>query len=398
MPRAPYRLCSSPYRPFPACGNLVAVWRSCMPYAFLLQEHLFCQTPFRDAIPCCGFWSRIPWLKSGTLPSKAAALCRSSAFWDLLWLGSGIMPLAAAALWRGWPCLTPWHRLGGGAFFRCSSLTTLTIPESVTCIKDSTFGGCSSLRSLTIPASVTSIGNHAFAGCSSLPRLDIQNGVAEIGYNAFFGCSSLTTLTIPESVTCIKGDTFGECSASRSLTIPASVTSIGRYAFAGCSSLTRLDIPNGVAKIGYNAFFSCSSLTTLTIPESVTCIKDDTFGECSALRSLTIPASVTSIGRYAFAGCSSLTRLDIPSSVTSLTIPETVREIGSNDKKRRPTRRGRGGRRSRAVNEVEDAAVLWMCWKMLEPKALEVDGFYLNMHDLGRAHGEATWSKHSCQK
>ena len=89
-------------------------------------------------------------------------------------------------------------------------LTTATIPEtvtnngttySVTSIGGYAFEYCSSLISITIPNSVTSIGDEAFKRCSSLISITIPNSVTSIGAGAFRGCSSLTSITIPNSVT-----------------------------------------------------------------------------------------------------------------------------------------------------------------------------------------------------
>ncbi|MEE1272022.1 MAG: leucine-rich repeat domain-containing protein [Bacteroidales bacterium] len=170
-------------------------------------------------------------------------------------------------------------------FSFCRSLTSVTIPNSVTSIGDYTFAGCRSLTSVTIPNSVTSIGDDAFRFCRSLTSVDIPNSVTYIGEWAFYSCSSLTSVTIPNN----------------------SVTSIGAQAFAYCESLTSVVIPNGVTFIGDGMFDGCSSLTSITIPNSVTSIGGYAFSYCSSLTSVTIPNSVTFIGSGAFVGCSSLT-------------------------------------------------------------------------------------------
>ena len=208
--------------------------------------------------------------------------------------------------------------IGDNAFDRCSSLKSVTIPDSVTSIGIGVFGGCSSLTSVTIPNSVTSIGGVAFCCCSSLTGVTIPDGVTSIGFCAFSGCSSLTSVTIPNSVTSIGDLAFDGCSSLKSVTIPNSVTSIGDNAFSLCSSLKSVTIPNSVTSIGKDAFSACKSLTSVTIPNSVTSIGDGAFSGCKSLASVTIPNSVTSIGDWAFVDCSSLTRVTIPDSVTSI--------------------------------------------------------------------------------
>ena len=150
---------------------------------------------------------------------------------------------------------------------------------------------------------VTSIGSYAFYNCSGLTSITIPNSVTSIGNRAFYGCSDLTSVTIGNSVTSIGNVAFYGCSGLTSVTIPNSVTSIGSSAFNGCSGLTSVTIPNSVTSIGISAFRGCSGLTSITIPNSVTSIGNDTFYGCSDLTSVTIPESVKSIGSSAFAEC-----------------------------------------------------------------------------------------------
>ena len=186
------------------------------------------------------------------------------------------------------------------AFYACSSLTSITIPNNVTSIGDFSFGFCTGLISVTIPNSVTSIGNSAFHGCSGLTSVIIGNSVTSIGDSAFHGCSGLTSVTIGNSVTSIGASAFYDCSGLISVTIPNSVDSIGSSAFHGCSGLTSVTIGNSVTSIGSSAFYGCSGLTSVTIGNSVTSIKEGAFSYCSRLTSVTIPGSLTSIGSDVF--------------------------------------------------------------------------------------------------
>ena len=108
-----------------------------------------------------------------------------------------------------------------------------------------------------------------FYGCSSLTGITIPNSVKEIESEAFNGCRSLKNFTIPEGVTTINRSTFAGCSSLTNITIPNSVKEIGGGAFGGCSSLTSITIPNSVKEIGNGAFNDCSSLKNITIPEGV---------------------------------------------------------------------------------------------------------------------------------
>ena len=182
----------------------------------------------------------------------------------------------------------------------------LTFDGPVTTIGDYAFLS-TSLTSITIPDSVTSIGSCAFEECDSLTIITIPASVASIGNSAFEGCTGLTSITIPEGVTSISGYAFYECESLESIIIPNSVTSIGEHAFGYCYNLTSINIPDSVISIGEWAFDSCESLTSVTIPDSVTTIGNLAFAYCYSLTSVTIGNSVTEIGNSAFLYCSSLT-------------------------------------------------------------------------------------------
>ena len=206
-----------------------------------------------------------------------------------------------------------------------TSITECNIKKDTKLIADSAFRDCTSLASITIPDSVTNIGEDAFYSCKNLNRVDITDIAAwckidfeyatsnplYYAHNLYLNGELIANLEIPDGVTSIGDCTFRFCTSLTSITIPDSVTSIGWGAFSGCTGLTSITIPDSVTSIGGNAFDDCKNLAKVTIPDSVTSIGVSAFSGCSSLTSVTIPDSVTSIGWDAFSYCRSLNRVDI---------------------------------------------------------------------------------------
>ena len=207
-------------------------------------------------------------------------------------------------------------KFGDYAFYTCSGIRSIVIPDSVTYIGNNAFQHCTSLTAMNIPDSVESIGDAAFYGCSGLTSIDIPDSVTSIGASAFTICYKLTSCTISNGVTSIGDYTFLYCSGLTSIDIPDSVTSIGYGAFQRCSGLTSCTLGNGVTSIGNNTFSNCRSLTSIDIPDNVTSIGNGTFQGCVKLSSCTI--SNGAIGDSAFEDCSELTNVTIGSGVTSI--------------------------------------------------------------------------------
>ena len=119
--------------------------------------------------------------------------------------------------------------------------------------------GNTSVTSVSIPNSVTSIGDYAFSDCTALTSVSIPDSVTSIGRSAFYGCTELTSVVIGNGVTSIEDYAFSDCTKLTSVVIGNSVTSIGDYAFSDCTELTSVIIPDSVTSIGGSAFKGCPS-------------------------------------------------------------------------------------------------------------------------------------------
>ncbi len=253
--------------------------------------------------------------------------------------------------------------IGEQAFWTCTELTSVTIPDSVESIGRRAFYCCTKLADITIPDSVESIKSSAFESCTELKKIKIGNGVKYIGNSEmggsimgnsiFSGCKELTNIevsdgnkyyssqngilfnknktklitypagkngdyTVPGTVTSIGNTAFENCTELENVTITDDVTSIEKFAFIDCTKLKKVTIGNGVTSIEESSFAGCTELKDVTIGNNVTSINEFAFRYCINLSSITLPNSVTEIGDSAFEGCTRLSSIIIPESVKSI--------------------------------------------------------------------------------
>jgi len=230
----------------------------------------------------------------------------------------------------------PVAAIGYGAFWSCTNVTRIAIPESVTTISDGVFTGCDRLaaiavdpenpayRSLegvlfnksqttlircpqtkagdyTVPSSVTRIDHAAFASCSSLSSVALPDTVTTIAPDAFYRCTSLTGIVIPRGVNRIASWTFADDWSLTNLTILGSITNVGNWAFYH-SGLSSLDLPDSVVSIDHHAFYSCGLLTSAIVGSGVTAIGDSAFAAAGNLTAVYFRGNVPSLGLDVFAG------------------------------------------------------------------------------------------------
>jgi hypothetical protein len=217
--------------------------------------------------------------------------------------------------------------IGGAAFLMnanadSGSLTSITIPKSVTWIGNGAFE-YSALSSITFEAdsSLETIDTNAFQGASLLGTVEIPNSLITLGEGAFRNATGLTSVQFePESrLTEIPRDAFRGASSIASIVIPKSVVSIGQDAFFSATGLTSVTFEEDsqLAVIGDGAFYGASSLVTIEIPNGVSVIGVESFWGATALTSVTFEAgsALQGIGSGAFRGASSLRTIHIPNQI-----------------------------------------------------------------------------------
>ena len=173
-------------------------------------------------------------------------------------------------------------KIGAMAFYDCSKLSSIVLPEGLEEIENSNSCegafGRTGLTNVTFPSTLKLIGSYSFEGCTSLQNFVLPNQLEEIGDGAFYNCSQITSIAFPKSL-----------------------LKIGSTAFAGCSSLSgEVTIPQGVKELGYRIFCDANLFRIIYLAENAvntydTGGKPEIFAEIFSAERVTIGSQVRTL-------------------------------------------------------------------------------------------------------
>lgn len=242
-------------------------------------------------------------------------------------LGEGLVPVISST--------------SGGCNF--NPIENLTIQEGVEVIGYYAFYLCTSLTSISLPNTIVRIDANAFEFCNNLEEIEIPDSVKYINSLAFNNCTKLKKVVLPKTLEEIRRQCFGVCVNLQEIVIPDTVRMIQLYAFYNCQELTKIEIPNSVEVIGENAFTSCHSLKEISISNKLVILSAEVFSYCHSLEEIIIPNSVINIEIGAFYKCSKLKKITLSQkleelgdgvfsgccSLEEIVLPKSLKKMGS---------------------------------------------------------------------
>lgn len=232
--------------------------------------------------------------------------------------------------------------IGAYAFYRCETLTSVTLPSTLEVIGSGAFSHATNLKDVNLPDGITSIPCSMFENCYELESISIPDSVKEIKNYAFYNCYKLANVTLPENLERLEGYAFYNCNTITEITIPSSIKSIGGYVFAECDNLYTVVLPDNLTYINSYMFYRCSNLRNINIPSALTAIYNSAFYNCDFLKEITFPESFNYLGDSAFYSCGGIDKVVLPSTLTiipekafgemtqcdDLYIPDSITKIG----------------------------------------------------------------------
>ena len=197
--------------------------------------------------------------------------------------------------------------IGDQAFYDCSRLTSVVLPETVTAIGASAFQYCFYLSSIRLSENLENIASDAFWNCVRLTSIRIPAKVNSIGDTVFGYCTQLADVSVDPANTVfdsregcnaiVETSTNTLYQAFVSTRIPSTVTTIGRFAYSYVAGLTELRIPSNVTALAGVSVFSCGDLRSVVLPAELTTIGHQSFDYCDSLKTvkvgMTVPPAIT---------------------------------------------------------------------------------------------------------
>ncbi|MBR4084626.1 MAG: leucine-rich repeat protein [Lachnospiraceae bacterium] len=203
-----------------------------------------------------------------------------------------------------------------GAFYQCSDLQVVEIPESVVGIGPWAFAE-TDLRNVTIPTSVKKIDEAAFCRCRMLEEANLLNGVKEIARGAFSE-TALKEIIIPNSVMVVGESAFAYCTQLIYAYLPSDLEKVADYMFNGCTSLQQLDIPKSVTVIGDFAFAETFFEKVCLSETNIVQMGAGAFSECPDLKYVELPETLVRIDNGAFQMCYNLETVVVPEEIKAI--------------------------------------------------------------------------------
>lgn len=208
--------------------------------------------------------------------------------------------------------------IGTYAFYCCTALESIVLPEGLQTIGASAFAECSSLSSVTLPSTVTGLSSSSFFNTPFLSSIPAENGVVYLGNIAIrYAGENINDLVFREGTTEI-ADGFSSNLSLQSVQFPSTLKRIGSGAFYQAYNLTTIILPEGLEEIGDHAFEYCTGIESLKLPSTLKVIGANAFMKTEKLTTIVLPESLESIGSYAFDGSSLTGEVVIPKNVKQL--------------------------------------------------------------------------------
>ena len=254
--------------------------------------------------------------------------------------------------------------IGGGVFYGCSRLKTISLPKEVYMMDWNVFGYCESLEEIVLPYGILKID---FEGCSSLKHLVIPSSVGYITENSFMsplrGCNALSSIEFTGSQEQWAASDWSQEEWVSRISVQCTgtnyVDSLFRYSIdsrsgkatiyairTNAKSATRMEVPqtvNGspVAVIEPEIFRKNPNIQEIVLPEGLMILEDRVFERCSALQKVSLPSTLRYIGVAAFSECTSLQDISLPEGIKricdntfadcnqlrQISLPDSVTEI-----------------------------------------------------------------------